>query len=547
MPELRPKQIEQLSYYIAHPKCLDLSDPGTGKTPPCCMYAYWMWARNQQKTLWTMPKSLRKKNKSELLLFTGFAPEDVVILTNDRANLTDNWDGPTITGTRKRRGFLLKDGTNTVDLRDASTVPLKFVWEKDGEWFPLGKSKPLIGEPHVDAIRVTPLLGPDGEPQPYSRDDEEVFKDLIAANAHAKVFICTFRFGATHWQRLFEVNPEIDLLLVDELHMGYGGPNSELTESFYWINRNVNRFVGMTGTLINGRLDSAFPAIHVIEPNYYGSFNGFMFDHAAMTDDYGRVIIWKNEDKVQKILDRHSIRRTFEEVYGKEDVVFFVENLEIGDEVKVKYDEFHEKAMLELEDGRVLDGTLPGVNLIRARQLLSHPETMLKGIPKWTPKDERIETILSQGKKTIIFASLQPEQERLLRLCRDELGLRAEMINGNVSGPQRDKIDAMAQRHELDVIIASGPTAAVGFNWEMFDIVVFASIDYLDVNVLQAYRRASRGTRTSTLRVIFLRYQDSVERKVFEIVKKKSQLANRVDATRPVLEFENWESGTHPT
>src|SRR6476469_4931026 len=104
-PELREKQIEQLAFYIANPKCLDTSHPGTGKTPPVCVYAYWMWAKAGRKSLWTMPKSIVKKNYKEMLRFTEFAPEDVVILRTDRANLTKNWTGPTIVSTRKKRGF----------------------------------------------------------------------------------------------------------------------------------------------------------------------------------------------------------------------------------------------------------------------------------------------------------------------------------------------------------------------------------------------------------------------------------------------------------
>jgi SNF2 family DNA or RNA helicase len=179
---------------------------------------------------------------------------------------------------------------------------------------------------------------------------------------------------------------------------------------------------------------------------------------------------------------------------------------------------------------------MAGVAVTRARQILAHPETMFSGIPAWTPKDERVQIHLSEGKKTLIYASLKPEQERLIKLA-ESLGLRAALINSDVSGSRREKIDEMAQRGELDVIVASGPTAAVGFNWEMFDVVIFASVDFMDTNVLQAYRRASRGTRRSTLRVIYLRYRNSVEDRMYDILTAKSQLANAVDPSRPVLTF----------
>ncbi len=552
IPDLRDKQIEQLSFYMGHPKCLDLSDPGTGKTPPCCVYAFWVWDAKLKKTLWTMPKSLLKKNKAELIRFTEFEDGDVAILRTDRANMTKNWTGPTVSSFRTKRGFKVivdEQETTTIALRDR-LGPTAFYYAEvlhtpagpAMQWRFLNPgAKPLTDYEHAPAgLRVTPVMGPDGQPQKVSVQTPEIFKDLIgeAVQGGAKVFICTFAFAAAHQERLLAAAPEIDLLLVDELHMpgGYSTPTTQVTESFFAINRHVSRFVGMTGTLINGRLDSAFAAIHAIEPRYYGSLQGFMFEHAAVMDEYGRVVVWKNEGKLRKIIEKHSIRRTFEEVYGKEDVVFFAEYAEMGLQVREKYQEFHDTALLELQDGKVIEGTSPGVALIRARQIMSHPETMLGPQNELTGKDQRVEIHLLEGKKTLLFASLVPEQDRLLKLARG-MGLRAELINGKVTGKNRERINELAESGQLDVIVASGPTAAVGYNWEMFDLVIFVSIDFLDVNILQAYRRASRGTRTLQLRVIMLRYENSVDDRMYEIVKAKSELANRVDPTRPVLEF----------
>ncbi|MGN6820564.1 MAG: SNF2-related protein, partial [Sphingomonas sp.] len=518
-PTLRDKQVEQLSFYIANPKCLDLSDPGTGKTPPCCVYAYYVWSRLNKMTLWTMPKSLLKKNMKEMLRFTEFSPKDVVILRTDRANLTQKWTGPTIQSTRRIATWELEGGVMSHTLRygpPRKRLELQYR-DSEGALRLLKNGKEATLDYDGDKIiryTVSPKLGPDGNPIKQWIDVPENFKDLIAdaANNGAKVVICTYQFAREHWERLFK-HFDIDLFLVDELHMGYGGPNSALTESFYWINKKVSRFVGMTGTLINGRLDSAFPAIHVIEPRYYGSLQGFYYEHAAVTDDYDRVVLWMNEAKLRDIIERHSIRRTFEEVYGEEPVVFFTQYVDMTDSVRAEYDKFHEQAMLELEDGSVLDGTMPGVALTRARQIMAHPETMMLGKQgEQTGKDERIELLLNENVKTIIFAALHPEQERIRDLALS-MGKRVAMINSDTPGNVRERINEQAEAGELDVIVASGATAAVGFNWELFDLVIFASIDFLDVNILQAYRRASRGNRTKLLRVIFLQYRNSVDQK----------------------------------
>lgn len=554
-PMLRDKQIEQLSFYIANPKCLDLSDPGTGKTPPCCVYAYWNWARQNKKTIWPQPKSLLKKNLREMLRFTDFKNtdptgntvdldnDDVVILTTDHLPMTKSWTGPTLQRTKTVRSWpvtvkLTGEVTDTYTLRKRAGKAVGFFYAVEGTWVQLNGTKRVEGGP-CPGLEVLPTFGPDGvTPKRADFAEHEVVRDMIAAAKNAKVFICTFAFMSEHWQRLIDTVPELDLLLVDELHMpgGYSTPGTKATESFFWMNKHCSRFVGMTGTLINGRLDSAYPAISVIEPRYYGSLQGFYHQHAAVVDDYDRVILWKNEEHLKKIIQRHSIARTFAEVYGEEDVAFFTEFVDIAEGLRGEYDKFHEQAMLELESGEMLDGTLPGVALIRARQIMAHPETMGLAKGEQTGKDERLETHLREGKKCLVFASLKPEQRRILELCRS-LGLRAELINSDTSGARRAAIDEMAQRGELDVIVGSGPTVAVGYNWEMFDHVIFVSIDYLDTNILQAYRRADRGGRTSTLRVTFLQYRDSIDQRMYQINKVKSQLANRVDPNRRIIEF----------
>ncbi|SKB63368.1 Type III restriction enzyme, res subunit [Sphingopyxis flava] len=483
---LRPYQASDLAFHIGAKKSLNLSDPGTGKTGVVCVLAYYHWAKHGRKTLWVMPKSLMEKNKDEFALFTAFDPEDIAILESDFAPLTKDWVGPT------------------------------FVRQKRTK-VPTGK------------------VGPDGEPLFSIKFVEEEAKDLIATVGDAKVFICTFAFLRNHWQRMLDTHPEIDLLLVDELHMGYSSANSQQTKSFFHVMKRCSQFCGMTGTLIDGRLDSAFPAIHAIEPRYYGSYQGFLDYHAAWIDDYGKVQSWHNFDKLKAILARHSVRHTFEEVYGDEPVHFETKVVEMGPQCREKYDEFHEQAMLELENMEVLDGTLPGVNLIRAQQIMGHPETMGLAKGEVTGKDKYLAALATEGRPMLVFAQLQPEQERCVKVL-EEQGLRVGLINANVSAKQRAKIDAAFRAGELDAIVGSGPTVAVGYNWERADLVVFISIDYKDVNVLQAYRRASRGSRTTPLRVIFVQYKDSVDQRKYQIVKVKSEMANQVDPTRKILE-----------
>lgn len=484
---LRDYQAKDLAFHIANPKSLNLSDPGTGKTPTACVLFYYWWARKGWKTVWSMPKSLMAKNREELLRFTDFRPDDVVIMDTDHAALTKGWTGPTFTR-------------------------LKRVKEQTG------------------------MIGPDGKPVTRITGVPEVAKDLIAAAKDAKVFICTFAFLRNHWERLLKTVPEINGFGIDELHMGYGTPSSEQTTSFYQVAGHCDGLLGMTGTLIDGRLDSAFPVIHAIEPRYYGGLQGFIHEHAAWINDFGKVETWKDEEKLRQILGRHAVRHDFEEVYGKEPVHFETVFLEMFAEQRAAYDQFHEQAMLELEDGRVLDGTLPGVAVIRATQIMAHPETMGLAKNEITAKDRKLMEYAVEGRPMLVFSAAVAEQERCVQRL-EECGLKVGLINNSVSGNARGAIDLAFRNGKLDAIVGSGPTVAVGYNWERADHVVGVSWDYKDVNFVQAYRRASRGSRTTTLRVTTLAYEDSIDKRKLDILASKSQLAARVDDTRKVLQF----------
>lgn len=488
-PSLRPEQVERLAQYIANPRFLDLSDPGTGKTPPVCVYLRYQWSEHGHKSLWSMPKSLLEKNRKELLRFTDLKPEDVAILEDDMITLTENQ--------AKQLKAHMESGKYKIAQR---------LYQYRKHWPTLIRDRKL---------------------------------DLIAI-CEAKVILVGFRFMARFADRLLK-NHNIGCLAVDEMHMAYGGIDSQNTRSLLKVMRRAKCFIGMTGTLLNGRLDSVYPAIHVIEPSYYPlGYSDFRRQHVGFEDDYGRVLAWKNEAKVGEILLRHGIRRTFEEVYGKEDVVFLPDMVEMGPLMRAEYDLFHEQAMLELEDGRFIDGSLPGVATIRARQIMAHPETMMLCKGEVTGKDERlilhVEDAKARGESLLIFSVHTAEQLRIKALL-ESLGRRVGLMNGETSTAERAEIDRAFTARELDDVVGSPKTMAVGWNWEHVDHVIAVTYEYQDVDWLQAYRRASRGTRTKTLRVSIMQYYNSVDQRVLQIIRDKSILANKVDATRPVLQL----------
>lgn len=361
-------------------------------------------------------------------------------------------------------------------------------------------------------------------------DPDSGYIDYIA-NSKARVFVVGYKFFARYWERLLECHPEIDLLVGDEYHLpgGWTGIDTGSSRAMFGALRSITGFYPMSGSPICGKLDKAYNIIAAIQPQYYGSYNGFIRQHASFVDDYGRVLSWTNEEKVTKILQEHGMRYTFAQVYGPQARVYETELVEMGPKMAAAYQEFAEMAVLELEES-FLDGSSPGVAAIRARQILAHPETFGLCDGEVSGKDERLAIHAAdhiEDGGLLVFAALIPEVERSAQVLRD-VGLRVGVIHGGVSPDKRSDIDEAYQAGLLDAVCATTDTAGVGYNWQRTRTIVIPSLGYGDDSLEQAIRRGERELREHPLRIIQLQYEDSIDQHVEKIVKKKAELTDTV-------------------
>lgn len=437
--ELRDYQAKHLAFHIKAKRSMNLSKPGTGKTPTACLYIQYLVDVEKVSVAFVMPKSLLKKNLDEILRFTSLKEEQVAI----------------VDGTPKKR--------------------------------------------------------------------EEVYH-----NDSVRVFLMGFDCFSREWEKLPE---NFGGVVIDEFHLGYKTNTSKRTQEFYRAMRKAPFFLAMTGTLIDGRLSSAYPAIRVIEPRYYRSYEDFLYQH-AITDDFGSVVMWTNHAKVKRILDKHAVAMSFEEAYkGSPKPIIIPEKCTMEKEHLKAYKEFEEKALLELEDKFLTDSGSGGVHQMRCRQILEAPESIGLEV-KELGKDEMLKVHLEDAKNSnkplLIFSCFVAEQERIAKICREEFGMKTEIINGSVSGKRRGEIDEDFKAGKIQVVIGSPETMSVGFNWQHVDTVIFASIDYKDSNWKQAIQRADRGTRSYPLRVYRLFYDCGVEHRLWQIIKNKMEDSRKV-------------------
>lgn len=372
--------------------------------------------------------------------------------------------------------------------------------------------------------------------------------------------------GPTRLKLAYEVIHEAGFraLDVDEFHMAFAGATSARTAAFFELSKFMEESVYMTGTLINGRLDTAFPAIHSIEPRYYPfGYDQFLGMHAYL-DEYDRPVAWHNHNRLRSIVGDLGIRRTFESIYGKQEVVAETQWVSMHPKQRKLFDTFRDQAFLELENFFV-DGTLPGVAMTRGFQLMEHPNhfpdltdptgsRFVDIMPGERPaKLDALEIHFEDHNRletpVLVFAGYIPQQQQIAALAVS-MGRRPVVMNGNCSRAQKRAADEGFRSGEYDTMIATHAVASVGFNWQFLgpqrqelDHVINASLGYMDGDYVQGYRRAIREKRQKPLRVTTLGYYDSLDLRKMQIIERKSLDAHKVDPTRELIKFNTHTEG----
>jgi hypothetical protein len=230
------------------------------------------------------------------------------------------------------------------------------------------------------------------------------------------------------------------------------------------------------GPLIRGRLDSAYPTVRVIERHCYRSHAAFMNHHADF-DEHGRVVAWKNHETLAAIFGRHGIRRSFYDVYpDAKRPVILTERCDMASAQRRAYDEFEQRAILELEDGSSRLGHRRS-SRDAVRQIMQCPQIF--GLCR----DETIGTSARDPSRDharsrapfVLFSSFISEQERLASSSVRGAALWADQRQrgSGQAGHRRPAVPCRGSRWRRGV----APDAGIDTTGSTPSTSLFASLD----------------------------------------------------------------------
>lgn len=384
-------------------------------------------------------------------------------------------------------------------------------------------------------------------------------KKLEVCNSKlVKVFFTTADSWASEYGALIRENFNPKVIICDEPQMYYRGWESKRTKTFVSNLKPDTKVKFMTATPTpHGNLSSAYVYCHVLQQDYYKHYKYFMQIH-AIYDEFGKVCAWEQHDLLKSLLDFYSVTRTTKEVYGEQEKFIVRKLIPMCSAQHDMYSKFEDTGIIDLKDSIVSDSNQESQTTLRLRQILQSPHQIKlpiqwneKGEPtkyevaqvisnkdQMTNKEKELINYLSEGEPIAIFGVFQAELEHI-HYTLTKAGFKGALINGTVSGSDRTKIDQSFQAGELDYVVCSVKTAAVGFNWGFLNTIIFHSMDYGDDEFVQACHRAIRGKREQPLRVLILEYVNSIEPLILWKVHHKSKNTHKVTPSMDVIHFPN--------
>lgn len=377
-------------------------------------------------------------------------------------------------------------------------------------------------------------------------------KQKIADNPAVLVWVMTAEAYMKYAKDMFHKFPDILQVVCDEPHLYYRGFLSKRTQSFVQNTPKHCRVSFLTATPTpRGKLQAAYIYCHMLQQNYYGSYEFFMRTHADY-DTYGGIQGWKNHEILKKFLLHYSICWTAKDMYGDVEEFIVRDVLQLNAETFKTYSEFADVGIAEVK-GVILESKTGGTTAMRIRQILAHPHFL--SLPnKWdakgepigfietsvfdgvTPKLERLLEYAEEGEPLVIFGTFTEEINKIAHYLETK-GFKVGVIHGQISQNSRNKVDQLFQSGQLDIVVCSALTAGVGFNWGHVNTVIFHSLNYGDDDFLQACARAKRGVRKEPLRIVILEYENTVDQMMVWAIHHNSKSSNSANPDNPIIKF----------
>ena len=285
----------------------------------------------------------------------------------------------------------------------------------------------------------------------------------------------------------------------------------------------------LTGTPLENKLEELYSIVQFVDDRQLGPAFQFLSDHRLL-DDNGKLLGYRNLDKVREKLQPILLRRTRQEVLGqlpaRTDTVVYVE---MSDQQRIPYAEqqtslarlLQKKYLTELDRRRILC-CIANMRMLCDSTFLLDQQTNIS--PKLEEFEERIrELVLMESHKAVVFSQWEVMLQKTAEVL-DHLKVGYVILTGSVPGKQRKGLMDRFHDDPACRVFLSTDAGGTGLNLQNADTVINLEPPWNPAVLEQRIARVHRLGQHRPVQVINLVTRDSIEERVLKTIAMKRSL-----------------------
>jgi len=325
-------------------------------------------------------------------------------------------------------------------------------------------------------------------------------------------------------------NLQFDCIIVDEIHR-IRTHKAKQTKALIKLAKNSSYRYGLTGTPVQNKLRDLHSIMKFIHPHIFG--NWMVFDRRYITRGYfGEIAGYQRLSEVHNKLKTIMIRKLKSDVL--KDLPPKVYNdlyIELSKEQRKFYNDVKRNLLeSEIEDveEKVKQANILA-NITFLREICDSCELIDPNVRKSEKLKELkklVEEIVENGHKVVVFSQFR----KMINIIARDLKLPAIILDGSVptTGGVRDKLVNEFRVSEKKNVFLMTTAGGEGINLQCADYIIFMDLPFNPQQIAQIEDRLHRKGQEGTVNVIRLIAKDTVEDRVLEILKFKTQLFKEV-------------------
>lgn len=328
----------------------------------------------------------------------------------------------------------------------------------------------------------------------------------------------------------YGVRPPADMLIFDEIQRLKNWDTKIARNLRHLHSRYV---VALSGTPLENKLSELYSVMNFVNPFALGPYYQFN-DDFVQTDETGRIVGYKNLNKVAEKIAPVLIRRRRSEVAlqmpERTDTNLFVpltmEQADIHDGLKADVArlvaKWHTHHFLSESDRRKLLLSLSMMRMVCDSTFVLDQKTKFG-----TKVDELMhiirEVVDSDDDKIVVFSQWE-RMQRLVCEALDREGIKYSFLHGSVPARKRKAmIDGFQSDPEIRVFLSTD-AGSTGLNLQSASFIVNLDLPWNPAVLEQRISRIQRIGQTKPVSVINMVSRDSIEERMLQTLKFKSDL-----------------------